>query len=153
MSARIAFAIAALVSAGCVRETTRNTVRPGGEDLRFSTANEKAARETVTRYFELLAEWNLPAAYDLLSVAEQHKISFEDYRKACENDREVIVAMARRAKVAYTGEGGPDPATRKPYVMVLVTMEGHPNAKYGAMPESGAWRVILTDASRVDRAQ
>lgn len=151
---RVALVCAVLAAAGCVKESPRTTIRPApADDERFSTANEKSAREAVTRYFELLAAWNLPAAYDLLARNEQQKVSYEDYVKACEADRAGIIDMAGRARVTKTGEGGPMPETGKPYVMVVVAAEGEPDAIFGAVPEAGAWRVILTDVRRVVRTQ
>lgn len=133
--------------AGCQSGPPAETGKAGADE---NTPNEKAAERAVQQYFQHVADWNLPAAYDLLSVQEQRKIPLEAYRKACEADRAAAVRLARSAHVLRSAEGEPLP-NGAPYVMVMVRSEGQPDALYGAVPEMGAWRVILTDAKRVMR--
>lgn len=136
---------AALAAAGCTTTTSRTD--PGGEsDARArseSTPSERAGEEAVRRYFQSLGVWDIPAAYNLLSQMEKRSLTFEQYSKGLEAQRETVIKTAKQAQIASSGAASF--ANGAPYVMVVVKLGEGQVQPFRAVPEQGEWKVILAD--------
>jgi hypothetical protein len=146
MKKTASFLMAALALGGCTSVDGTDTPEPPS-----STPRERAAEGAVRQYFRHLAAYDLPAAYDLLSLEEQKKVPFEKYKEWCV-DREAVTGLARAMEIKYSGEGEKPLPTGAPYVLVIVQAAGVPDMpaqKYRAVPESGRWRVILPEIPTV----